>query len=166
MRYSIVDENGEIVGSLNEGDRIIRKKSVDMLCDTQVWDIKHFYKGNIDEVRKQNGNLDVYEKALIYSIATYIGYEDCCLKHDNGKQLDFDGIVGISGMSRGKVSSTMNSLVAKDIMYKGKNSKGIQYFVNPWLFCKGKRINKVLKSMFRNYRIQVLGGTKWEEIMD
>ena len=122
VKYRLVDLNGEIVGSINQGDHIIRKSSVVKLEDTQKWTMKHFYKGNIDEIRKQMNNLDVYEKALIYSIATYIGYEDCCLKYDNGRQMDFDGIVEVSGISRGKVSSTINSLVSKDML--GKAGEG------------------------------------------
>ena len=125
-----------------------------------------FYKGNIGEIRKTMRELDVYEKAFLYSIATYIGYEDCCLKYDNGVELRFDALVEITGISKGKLSSVINGLVEKDILYKGKNSNTIQYFVNPWLFCKGNRINKVLKTMFKNYKVQVMNGTKWKDLKE
>jgi hypothetical protein len=72
-------------------------------------------------------------------------------------------LVEITGLSRGAVYDAINSLIRKDIIYKGRNSKNRQYFVNPWLFCKGNRINKVLKTMFKNYRIRVLGGVKWKD---
>lgn len=165
MILHIIDETtGEIVNEFNPGDRIVRKSSVEYLSDTQVWKIEHFYKGNIREVRKQLESLSVYEKAFLFTIATYIGYEDCCIKYDNGNCIGFDDLVKLSKMSRAKVSETINMLVKKDILYKGRNSKGLQYFVNPWLFCKGTRIQNVLKTMFKNYRIKVMGGIKWSDL--
>lgn len=128
--------------------------------------MEHFYKGNIDEIRKTMQNLNVYEKAFLYSIVPYIGYEDCCLKYDNGNELKFEVLVDISGISRSKLAEVISSLVEKDIVYKGKNSNTIQYFVNPWLFCKGNRINKVLKTMFKNYEIQTKEGIKWKDLKE
>ena len=128
--------------------------------------MESFYKGNIDELRKNMSNLDVYEKAFLFSIVPYIGYEDCCLKYDNGSELKFESLLEITGISRAKLQSVVNSLIEKDIIYKGKNSNAIQYFVNPWLFCKGNRINKVLRTMFKNYKIQVFDGTKWKDLKE
>lgn len=160
----IVDENGEVIGEIKEGDRLVRKESVDYLVGKEVWKIEHFYKGNIAEMRKQLESLSTYEKAFLFSVAMYVGYEDCCIKYDNGKCLGFDDLVSISRISREKAVSTINSLIKADILYKGKNSKGLQYFVNPWLFCKGTRIDKVLKTMFKNYRIKVMGSTRWGDL--
>ena len=106
----------------------------------------------------------MYERSFLFSIATYVGYEDCCLKFDNGKVLDFDDLVTISGMSRGKLSQVLGMLIKADIIYKGLNSKGIQYFINPWIYCKGIRINAVLKTMFKNYHVRILGGQIWGTI--
>lgn len=161
---NIVDTNGECISELFEGDRIVRKKSVDYLQTTYEWKIEHFYKGHIEEIRKVLFDLSMPEKAFLFSVATYVGYEDCCLKYDNGKELAFSDIIEITGMSKGQVSATINSLIKKDILYKGKNSQQRQYFVNPWLFCKGNRINKVLATMFSNYRIRILDNKQWKTI--
>ena len=136
------------------------------MCSSDLNIMEHFYKGNIDEIRKTMQNLNVYEKAFLYSIVPYISYEDCCLKYDNGNELKFETLVDISGISKGKLSAVINSLVEKDIVYKGKNSNTTQYFVNPWLFCKGSRINKVLKTMFKNYEIQTKDGVKWKDLKE
>lgn len=162
---TVIDTQGEIITEMYEGDRILRKKSVEYLEITQEWKMEHFYKGHITEMRKTMSELNTYEKAFLYSIATYVGYEDCCLKHDNGNELTFDDLVLLSGMSRSKVSEVINSLIKKDILYKGRNSSSNkQYFMNPWLFCKGHRINKVLATMFKNYHIRVLGGKQWKNV--
>lgn len=163
---NLVTDDGEIIGQYNQGDKIVRKASIEYLKDTEVWRIEHFYKGNIDEIRSQLESLTVYEKAFLLSIATYIGYEDCCIKYDNGCCMGFDDLVKLCRMSREKTMTTLNSLIKADILYKGRNSKGLQYFVNPWLFCKGNRIDKVLKTMFKNYRIKVMNGMKWGELKE
>jgi hypothetical protein len=154
---------------LSDGDRVLKKNSIDYLKDQsekeyEVWNIKHFFKGNIDEIRAQLESLDVYEKAFLFSVVTYIGYDDCCLKHDNGICVDFDDLGKISRISRGKLSATINSLRKKDIIYKGLNSNGLQYFMNPWLFYKGTKIAAVLKTMFRNYKVRICGDKKWGEM--
>jgi hypothetical protein len=160
----IVDDDGQVIGSIREGDRIVRKATVEHLNDTEVWSIEHFYKGNMDEVRKQLESLSVYEKAFLFCIVSYVGYEDCCIKYDNGSCIGFDDLVKLCRMGRTKTLNTINELIKKDIIYKGKNSKGLQYFINPWLFCRGKRIDIVLKTMFKNYRIKVRNGIKWGEL--
>jgi hypothetical protein len=161
---NVIDEHGEILTSLNPGDRILRNKSVEYLSDTQIWNIKKFYKGNIEELRKQLESLSTYEKAFLFTIVTYVGYTDCCIKYDNGNCIGFDDLVGLTRMGRSKTNETINSLVKKDIVYKGRNSKGLQYFVNPWLFYKGNNINNVLKTMFKNYRVKVMGDKKWGDL--
>lgn len=165
MIGSIINSDGEILGEICEGDRILRKKISDKIETTNVWKIEHFYKGHISEIRKVLGELNTNERAFLFSIATYVGYEDCCLKYDNGNELNFDALVELSKMGRGTVSEVINGLIKKDILYKGKNSsRDRQYFVNPWLFCKGNRINKVLKTMFKNYKIRVLNNKEWGKL--
>lgn len=178
----IDDETGEILASEREGDRVkyVKNSSIESYRDRleknieqrieelkadnyEAWTMEYFYKGNIKELQSVMKELDVYEKAFLFSIAPYVGYEDCRIKYANGNDLSFEKIVEISGISKGKLSEVIKSLIDKDILYKGKNSKNTQYFVNPWLFCKGNRINKVLKGMFRNYRIRILN-KKWSEI--
>lgn len=142
-----------------------RQKELDS-GQCEVWTMDSFYKGNIQEIRKTMDKLDLYEKAFLYSIATYVGYDDCCLKYDNGNELTMDKMTEISGISKRKLQDVVQGLIDKDILYKGKNSKTFQYFVNPWLFCKGNRINKVLRTMFKNYKIQVKNGTKWKDLRE
>lgn len=170
MPFKVVSEDGEIVGHINEGDRIVRKQSLDFLRNqrdtTQEWKMEHFFKGNTDEIRKIMCELSVFEKAFLFAVATYVGYEDCCLKYDNGRELSFDSLAEIVGFSRGKLSEVMTGLIDKDIIYRGKNSSSRQYFVNPWIFCKGNRINRVLKTMFKNYRVRVMNGTPWSDMRE
>jgi hypothetical protein len=165
----IINSDGEIVGKMNPGDRILPKSTIDFLesqKELQEWKIEHFYKGNINEIKKLNEELTIYEMGLLYALAPYVNYEDCCLKHGNNIELNLEDIVRLARISRGKTSETLNKLFKKDVLYRGKNSKGIQYFINPWLFCKGNRINAVLKTMFKNYQIKVCQNIKWKDLRD
>lgn len=175
-------KTGEILADEESGDRIKYTKASSLesfkkMKEEQVekgleefenkynlWDFKSFFKGNIEEIRRCMEELDTYEKAFLYSIASYVGYDDCCLKFDNGVELTFEKMVEISGISKGKLSSVIQGLIKKDILYKGKNSNTTQYFVNPFIFCKGNRINKVLKRMFGNYRIKSKNNIRWKDL--
>lgn len=168
LAYLVSADTGEITNELYKDDRvkITRKESVEYLSQFQEWKIEHFYKGHIEEIRQVMQELSTTEKAFLFSVATYVSYEDCCLKHDNGNELSFNDMVRICSMSRSTINQVINGLIEKDILYRGRNSQARQYFVNPWLFCKGNRINKVLKTMFRNYKVRVMGGRKWCKIDD
>jgi hypothetical protein len=177
IRGYITDVNGKQIRPLYAGDKIqsgaslenyknkkMREIAAEKSGDKQEWNLEHFFKGHIPEIRELMKSLTVNQKAFLFSIATYVGYEDCCIKYDNGKCFDFDDLVIVSGLSRGTVSKVVNELRDADIIYKGYNSKGIQYFMNPWIYCKGIRINAVLKTMFKNYHVRVLGGKQWGRV--
>lgn len=176
-------KTGEILADERSGDRIkyVKKTSIDGFEKVKEaisikrqeeieeglyenWLCDEYFKGNMQEIKAIMKELDPYEKALLYTIAPYVGYEDCCIRHRNGKELNVDDFVELSGMSRDKAFRTIKTLIDKDILYKGKNSKNVQYFVNPWLFSRGTRINKVLKRMFRNYRIRTKNNIRWGDL--
>lgn len=185
-RRALIEKGtGEILADEDEGDRIkyvkqsslkgfekvkenISIKRQEEIDEGQYdkWTIDNFFKGNILELKAIMKELDTYEKALLYTIAPYVGYEDCCIRHANGKELSVDDLVELSGMSRDKAFKVVKSLIDKDILYKGKNSKNVQYFVNPWLFSKGTRVNRVLKRMFKNYKIRTKNNVKWSDLKD
>lgn len=166
MSFKVITEEGQVVGEINEGDRILRKESIEHLVNYQDWRIKNFFKGHAAEITKVMKKLSTNEKAFLFAIACYVGYEDCCLRYSNGKDITTEDLIELTGLGRSTVFETINSLVKKDIIYKGKNSKNRQYFVNPWLFCKGNRINKVLKTMFKNYKVRVCNGIQWKNLKD
>lgn len=159
-------ETGEIIDEVREGDKILRDKSSEYLDSTKEWDMKVFYKGNSAELRLLMKDLSIYEKSFLFSVAPYVDFTDCHLSYRNGVDIGSEDLVRITGMGRRQVYEIIGELIKKDILYKGKNSKNRQYFVNPWLFCKGNRINKVLKTMFKNYKIRVLNGVKWKDLYE
>lgn len=159
-------DTGEIIGSLEEGDRIIKRNTTEYLKRTEEWKFENFYKGNIDEIVEWIKDLSMAEKAFLFSIVPYISYEDCRLQYRNKKDIDIKDMIKVTGLSKNTVYSVVKSLKEKDILYQGENSSNRQWFINPWLFCRGQRLNKVLRTMFKNYKIRVLGGKKWADIQN
>ena len=140
----LVDENGVVLKeiedsdklvSLEDGDKILRKGTLEYLNDTI--DIKyHFIKINPKI-------FDKYCKK--YSILPYltchIGYMDniCC--YGNGKIIRLKDLSKVCEVSETTIKRQLKGLIADDIIHKvpyKKNQKCLM--MNPWLCCRGKRI--------------------------
>jgi predicted transcriptional regulator len=162
-------ETGEVLGHIYEGDRITRQESLSAYRLRQEkekelipWGVDPFYKGYIEELQLITPELSGNEKIMLFSIIPYISYEDCCIKDVEGNDIGTEELVELTGLSRAAVYKTIETLIEKDVIYKGKNSRNRQYFVNPWLFAKGRQINKVLQTMFKNYYIRMYEMT-WKQ---
>lgn len=128
-------EHDNVIVSLNAGDKVLRKGTIDYLQDTT--DIKyHFIKINPKI-------FDKYCKK--YSILPYltchIGYMDniCC--YDNGKIIRLKDLSKVCEVSETTIKRQLKGLIADDIIHKvpyKKNQKCLM--MNPWLCCRGKRI--------------------------
>jgi hypothetical protein len=164
-RLIVEEQTGEITSSLGAGDRILRAKSIEKLKTTDKWNTGGFSKVNGEELKLLNPTLSTSERSVLLSLLPYVSYSSCLIQHSNGRDINLDGIVKLSGMSYNTVLAAVDSLITRDIIYKGKNSKGNQFFINPWIAYKGNTINKVLFDMFRNYRILSKGGRMWKEIV-
>jgi len=129
-----IDDSSTLV-SLKEGDRILRKGTLEYLNGTT--DIKyHFIKINPKI-------FDKYCKK--YSILPYltchIGYMDniCC--YENGKIIRLKDLSKVCEVSETTIKRQLKGLIADDIIHKvpyKKNQKCLM--MNPWLCCRGKRI--------------------------
>lgn len=163
-RFIVEEQTGEITNELAEGDRILRAKSIEKLKTTDKWDAGGFSKVNTEELRLLTPTLTASERSVLLSLLSYVSYTSCLIQYPNGKDINFDSIVKICGMSHNTMLATVEMLLQKDILYKGRNSKGNQYFMNPWIAYRGNTINKVLFDMFKNYKILSRGGKTWKEI--
>lgn len=101
--------------------------------------------------------LSTTEKACVLSLIPYVRYQSCLICYKNGKSINANDIGKVIGKSRKRAIEVIEKLIKKGILYKGKNSHEVQYFFNPFLAKKGQYIDKVLKTMFRNYYVRSLG---------
>lgn len=153
----IVNENGEVLQeiddinklvSLDDGDRILRRGTIEYLKDTTV--VKyHFIKINPKI-------FDKYCKK--YSILPYlichVGYMDNVCSYENGKIIQIKDLPKICGVSEITIKRQLKGLIEDDVVHKvpyKKNQKCLM--INPWLCCRGKRI---YLSTYEEFKLSVL----------
>jgi len=152
-QLAIVSQDGEFVGHIKPGDRIVRKASVDFLCETMEWGKgRPFIKVFVDYFPKVAEKLSGGAVALMSVIIPYIAYQSnlLCNRSCNNPLSNKD-IENITGISKPSVIKYMNELVDAKVLARTTIGKSYQYYANPYIYCKGSRINKTLETMFKNY---------------
>lgn len=104
-----------------------------------------------DELNKIAFGLTGAETLTLIRLISYIDYESGMLKIDKRPLLTKD-IIEVTRFSKVTISDIMNSLVLKRILARNKVGRTYQYFANPYIFFKGKFINKTLLEMFKDYK--------------
>jgi len=146
-------ETGEIINSLDTGDRIVKKKSKEYLEDTVEWgkglSFVKLFDNYFPRVALQLSGGAV---ALMSILATYIKYGSSLLCNKrNDYPLNNHDIEEITGLSNKTVSKLMSELVDNKVLARVHTGKSWKYFANPYIYCRGSRINKTLEDMFRDY---------------
>lgn len=144
-------KTGEKTGELYQGDRIVRQKTVDYLQDTvELLPDANFVKAYTKPLTQLAKSLTGPEMNMVYYLLQYISYESGALKHHNGQLLTRRFIANEMDLSERTVDRILQGLKAKKVISHNYIGKEVQYYVNPWLFMRGKRINKTLYEMFKN----------------
>lgn len=155
-KRSIVNmETGVIEDELGEGDRILRDRSKDHLRDlVSVNTGKAYIKIYIDSFTKmpEDGSFIGADNTVLFAIIPMIQYETGLIAHDNGKYVNENAIMRITGLSRMSVYKSMEKLVQKRILAKVRTGRDIKFYANPYIFMRGRMINKTLQSMFATSR--------------
>lgn len=150
-------------GVMYEGDSIQRDSQNKFTRENMPWKRPGYVKSYTDELKLVLPQLTTIEKALFLSILPYVAYLSCCIQDREGRDIGLNEMERISGMAKKTVIKALQGLVDKDVLYRGKNSKKLQVFANPWLVASGAAINKTLKTMFKNYKIRSKEGVTWQE---
>jgi len=93
------------------------------------------------------------ETLVMFAIVPYISYETGMLTvgQSHKRPLRNDDIQTITKKSDTTISGIMTKLVEKKILSRNNVGRSYQYFANPYIFFKGKFINKTLIAMFKDY---------------
>lgn len=152
----IISEHGEILDHLNDGDRILRKESIDHLKNR--FDVGCFVKVPIDELKLLLPELSQNEKAFLMDISPFVGYVDCKLRFPNtNRDLTSKHLEQITGLSRTSIYRVVKGLREKSIIYG-------EYHINPWVLSRGNEFDIKVREWFGEYRIRSLGGKTWREL--
>lgn len=147
MVKKIVNSDGEIVGKIFDGDRIIRKSSIEYLKNTEKSMIDNFIKisnESIDVLLE----LNLSEIKIFLIACKYIRYESGLIAFKNGNPLSYKDFATLLNVHEVTASKKIESLIKKNILCRERNGNKVYYYGNPNIFCKGKRINKELYKKF------------------
>lgn len=93
-------------------------------------------------------SLSTMEMGIIFTLSFHIGYEDNLLCHDNGTPLKKKDLSKILDLAHNAIDKYMASLVDKGILAKVKVKRSVNYYLNPYIFYRGSRIDNTLLNMF------------------
>ena len=150
MAKYIVNDNGEVIDvihdndifvKMNNGDKIVRKTSIDYFKDTKEIK-KRFIKVNDKAINL----LNKYGK-YICLLLKYVGYMDGVLRFNNGIYLTNQNISKIFEVNNRNTIKILNDLIKEDVIHKQKNKN--YYTFNPWIASKGKRVSVDLYNEFK-----------------
>ncbi len=168
IRSLIIDKGtGEVLDQIMDGDkvRITRQSKVAFLEDTISIPFSCFAKLNTEEIMLLGQELSKTDFLFLVSISHYVGYYDNCIKDRRGNPMTIEEIARHLGISRSVAYRNVENLMKESILCKAKTSE-FQLFVCPLIYCKGNRTNKVLQTMFRNYRVRSKGNVKWQRLLE
>lgn len=154
-RYVVNSVTGEIEDELLPGDKIRR-----MSQDNYYKGMEEMFELNKDKafVKLYNDTMAILgqekmtlaEYRVCFMLLKYINYGSGVLRYENnGRELNLTDIEKITGLSRSTVSRAMKGLISKRIYGVHKTGKENCYTVNPFIFMKGKYVNKTLYDFFK-----------------
>jgi len=155
MKY-IIDENGEIIDELYEGDKILRINSIEALRNTKnINNKEEFIKIYTRAIFDIYDTLSAAEGFLLFYLLRYADYNNGILRK-NGISLTRKTIIDETGKHEDIISKLLNNLIRKEILmfaHSGKDKRIRNYIINPYIFMKGNRVSNMCYELFKN--------TKW-----
>ena len=156
MKKAITNlETGEIIDELEEGDCILRGRSKEKLQSLiQINKGKQYVKVYVDSFMKlpTDESLSPSDMSVMFTLIPYIRYETGLIAYDNGKYINQEGVVSLSGLSEKTALCSVEKLVKKKILAKVRTGKEVKFYANPYIFMRGKMVNKTLHSIFASSR--------------
>jgi len=147
-------ETGEKIDELNTGDKIVRAKTQEYLKSTvEILPNATYIKTYLRPLAMLSESLTGPETYMVYYLLQYLSYESGILVHQNGRTLSREYITEETGQSERQVDRTIERLKEKEVLKKVVGAgRQVCFLMNPWLFMRGKRINKTLYELFKNSR--------------
>ena len=145
-------ETGEII-YVGDGEKLVKERQV-ASEKPAIMKRMGFMKIFLDAAGKIARELSATEIKMIVGLMPYVSYEDCCIRWDGyGEVMDVEDIAEALGEDKKKVYRVIASLEKKGVMghhvtgsilkgYKGKLRK--VYTVNPFVCCRGTKINRAV----------------------
>ena len=164
MKKAILDtETGELIDEVFPGDRILRKNSIEFLKKKDEEDdgLIEINKGRpfiklYDDVAEDlaTENLTGAEFSILLLCISHLSYvSGAIIERHTGEFITPTKFEKDTGLGRTTVWRAIQGLVDRGILFRGETKEEFKLFANPYIFMKGRKINRTLFEMFRT--------TKW-----
>lgn len=125
-----------------------------------IWNLRYlggkdmkFVKICIDCIPRLSELLTGSALGTMLALTPYIQYNSNIIaKNNSGRPLKNSDVERIMRYSNKTVKVIMDELVDKRVLFRGRTGTSYQYYANPYIFTKGRRINKTLEVMFKGYK--------------
>jgi hypothetical protein len=150
---------GEIISELNEGDRIVRKASIDKYNSTMSFNKDEpFVKVFSNVLFELSDKLSGKESLFLYYLLQYVNFEDGILER-NKEILTKEMIIEETKQSERNIERLIAGLIEKEVIGKHRTgTKKVAYTINPFIFMKGKRIDLTLYELYKK--------SKWAKLYE
>lgn len=138
---------------MKPGDRCITKESIDYLDNTtQFGKDEPFIKVFSKYIPKIALELSGGAAGIMFMIAPHIAFGSGLLCYmGKGHALNNGDIEELTGLSKKTIIKLMTELVDHKILARCISGRSYKYFVNPYIYCRGGRVNKTLEVMFKDF---------------
>lgn len=110
-----------------------------------------FIKIYPDALNKISFRLSGSETLTLFKLIPHINYQSGMLVREKRPLISKD-IIELTGFSKVTVIAIVERLVEERILAKTRVGRTYEFFVNPYIFFKGKYINHTLLDMFKDYK--------------
>lgn len=150
-KFNIIDvKSGDLINTMYEGDRIVRKESDEHLSTTtEIGKQEEFIKVFVKPLLKLSNMISNKEAWFVTSLLPFIDYTSGVLKHENGKCITMDDMMDNMDLKPSATYNLIKGLCDKGIIAKCKTEGQIYFAMNPFIFMKGKRVSNTLIDIFK-----------------
>jgi hypothetical protein len=147
----IVTEDGEVIDTIGNNDKILRGTSIDFLKELEgVPKDEHFTK-LYHKVTPMLIESDLSAGCLIIFLylATNLRYKSNVAKYGNGKLITRENIKNDLKLSISTLKRSIYKLIREGLIAEVRTIEGKVFIVNPYVVMVGDKINKTVFDLFR-----------------
>lgn len=152
MKGIIIDsETGEVITTLNEGDRIIRSKSVDSYSELEDAPKNETFTKLYHKIVPfmVECDLSASELMIIMHLAVNLRYLSNVAKYPNGKLITRANLQSDLQLSEPTIKRSIYRLIKVGLIVEASTVEGKVFVVNPYVVMVGDKINKTVFDLFR-----------------
>lgn len=92
--------------------------------------------------------LTANEKAVLMSVLPFVQYKTNRVAYPNGRPIKVNSLSKLTGLSKNTLGAVLKSLEEKNLLLRAREGKAYELYVNPDIFCKGRKIFTKVKEVF------------------